>query len=148
MKNIILVSIIVFLVQTALFSQGIVPLSQLGEEDQAALELIRGEWLIEDSPYVLSYSNHFAVRVDGVKYYHYKRLHTRPLNPHIYAIVKSKKTGRSYFARGYYKKGRFYGSTSRIVFKGNDRFIVYSSKNPKQIYLRAVRVKKTGKKTT
>ncbi|UCH93845.1 MAG: hypothetical protein JSV88_26750, partial [Candidatus Aminicenantes bacterium] len=61
--------------------------------------------------------------------------------PYIYTIVKSKKTGKYFFARGYYHDKKLYGSTSMIVFK-NDHFIVYYSNKPEKIYFKAYRVRK------
>jgi len=120
------------------------PLSRIGEEDAEALASIKGEWVIDDTRFIHQYSDRFAVRIDGLKYYHYKRLHANSRFPWVYTIVKSRETGRSYFARGSYENGRFYGTTSRIVFKGKDRLIVYSHKNPKDIYFTATRIKGSG----
>jgi hypothetical protein len=120
---------------------GIEPLSQIGGEDAEALEKITGWWAIDDTRFVHQYTGHFAVRIDGLKYFLYKRAGAKSSQPYIYTVIKSKKTGRLYFARGKYQNGRLLGTTSRIVFKGSDRFIVYSEKNPGEIYFQAARIK-------
>jgi hypothetical protein len=117
-------------------------LSQIGEVDLNAVEKIKGQWLIQDSRFILQFTNRFAGMVDGLRYYHYKRLGTNPRYPYIYTIVKSKKSGNYFFARGYYQDKRLYGSTSKIVLKKN-QIIVYSEKDPKKIYFKAQRVEKT-----
>ena len=117
-------------------------LSQIGEVDLNAVEKIKGQWLIQDSRFILQFTNRFAGMVDGLRYYHYKRLGTNPRYPYIYTIVKSKKSGNYFFARGYYQDKRLYGSTSKIVLKKN-QIIVYSEKDPKKIYFKALRVEKT-----
>lgn len=121
-------------------------LSQVGKEDDGALELIKGQWIIQGRQFVFEYTDHFACKVDGLKYYHYNRSRQRERYPLIYTIVKLKKTKRLYFARGRYQDGRFYGTTSRIVFRGKNHFTVYSSTDSKKIYFKATRVEvKTGK---
>jgi hypothetical protein len=142
MKKMFFMSLLFTAFSINVFSSAIKPLSRIGPVDAKALELIKGQWVIGDTRFIHHYTGGFAVRIDGLKYYHYKRLHSKSRFPHIYTIVKSKKTGRYYFARGSYEKGRFYGTTSRIVFKGKNRFIVYSKTDPKKIYFKAVRVKK------
>ncbi len=114
------------------------PLSQLGEVNPEAIGKIKGQWIIEDSRFILEFSDHFACKLDGLKYYHYKRLNTSPDYPYIFTIVKSKESVNLYFARGYYKDGQLFGNTSRIEFKKNF-LIVYSDKEPAKIYFRASR---------
>lgn len=116
-------------------------LSQIGEVDIDAVEKIKGQWLIKDSRFILQFTNRYAGMVDGLKYFHYKRLGTSPRYPYIYTIVKSKKSGNYFFARGYYQDKRLYGSTSKIVLK-KDHIIVYSEKNPQKIYFKALRIEK------
>jgi hypothetical protein len=118
-------------------------LSQIGKVDLDAVEKIKGQWLIKESRFVLQFTDRFAGMVDGLKYFHYKRVGTNPRYPYIYTIVKSKKSGNYFFARGYYQDKRLYGSTSKIVLK-KDQIIVYSEKNPQKIYFKALRVEKTG----
>jgi hypothetical protein len=118
-------------------------LSQMGEVDLNAVEKIKGQWLIQESRFVLQFTDRFAGMVDGLRYYHYKRVGTNPRNPYIYTIVKSKKSGNYFFARGYYQDKRLYGSTSKIVLKKH-QIIVYSEKNPQKIYFKALRVEETG----
>jgi hypothetical protein len=142
MKVFFFISLILITFTTNAPGSEIKPLSQIGEEDSTALELITGQWVIDDTRFIHHYTGHFAVKIDGLKYYLYKRLQANSRFPHVYTIVKSKKTGRSYFARGTYENGRLIGTTSRIVFKGKNRFVVYSQKNPKKVYFKAARVKK------
>ena len=118
-------------------------LSQIGEVDLDAVEKIKGQWLLQESRFILRFTDRFAGMVDGLKYFHYKRMGTNPSHPYIYTIVKSKKSGNYFFARGYYQDKRLYGSTSKIVFK-KDQIIVYSEKNPRKIYFKALRVEETG----
>ena len=120
-------------------------LSKIGTEDSKALQLIKGQWLIDDRDYVFEFTGHFACTIDGLKYYHYKRDRQRDRYPLIYTIIKSQKTGRQYFARGRYQDGRFYGSTSRIAFMDKNHFTVYLSTNPKKIYFQATRIRQSAK---
>jgi len=118
-------------------------LSQIGEVDFEAVEKIKGQWLIQESRFILQFTDHFAGMVDGLKYFHYKRLGTNPHYPYIYTIVKSKESGNYFFARGYYQDKRLYGSTSKIELK-KDQIIVYSEQNPLKVYFKALRVEETG----
>jgi hypothetical protein len=120
-------------------------LSQIGEVDLEAVEKIKGQWLIQESRFILQFTDHFAGMVDGLKYFHYKRMGTSPRYPYIYTIVKSKKSGNYFFARGYYQDKRLYGSTSKIELK-KDQIIVYSEKNPQKIYFKALRVEEEEEK--
>jgi len=114
-------------------------LSQMGEVDLEAVEKIKGQWLIQESRFILQFTDHFAGMVDGLKYFHYKRMGTSPRYPYIYTIVKSKKSGNYFFARGYYQDERLYGSTSKIELK-KDQIIVYSEKDPQEVYFKALRL--------
>lgn len=142
MKNSFLTVLLIIAAASLVCAQGIKPLSQIGPVEDEAISLIKGQWVIDGSNYVLEYTDRFAVRIDGLKYYHYKRLNTNPRFPHVYTIVRSKKTGFLYFARGSYENGRLVGTTSKIGFKGSNRLLIFSGKNPKQIYQKATRVKK------
>lgn len=142
MKNSFLTVLLIIAAASLVCAQGIKPLSQIGPVEDEAISLIKGQWIIDGSNYILEYTDRFAVRIDGLKYYHYKRLNTNPRFPHVYTIVRSKKTGFLYFARGSYENGRLVGTTSRIGFKGSNRLLIFSGKNPKQIYQKATRVKK------
>jgi hypothetical protein len=119
-------------------------LSQIGEVDEEVVEDIKGQWIIQDSRFILEFTNHYAGMVDGLKYFHYKRLGTNPRYPYIYTIVKSSKSGNHFFARGFYQDRRLIGSTSKILLK-KDIIYVYSEKNPKKIYFKAERIKEEGK---
>jgi hypothetical protein len=120
-------------------------LYKIGEEDVNAMELIQGQWVIGGAQSINLYTYDFACKIDGLKYYYYSRVGARTSYPYVYTIVKSKKTGRSYFARGYYKDGRLYGNTSRIEFKHSDCFMVYLERDPEAIFFEAYRVPKAGK---
>jgi hypothetical protein len=144
MKNV--VSLIIALLTLVSAAPGIELLSRIGEVDLDAMDTINGIWVMEDSRYTFEFTNRFACMIDGLKYYHYKRTQSNPAFPWVYTIIKSKKTGRFYFARGEYRKGRFYGSTSRIRFRDKDHFIVYHSDKPEKVYYKAFRIKhKRGK---
>ncbi len=121
------------------------PLSRMGEVDLKAVEKIKGQWLIQESSFILQFTDHFAGMVDGLKYFHYKRVGTSPRYPYIYTIVKSKKSGNYFFARGYYQDKRLYGSTSKIELK-KDQIIVYRENNPQKIYFKALRVEEEKEK--
>ena len=116
------------------------PLSQLGEVNLEAIERIKGRWMIQDSRFILEFTGRFACMIDGLRYFHYKRVGTTPRYPYIYTIVKAKQTGKYFFARGYYQDRRLYGTTSIIVFKKN-QLLVYSTRDPKKIYFTASPVK-------
>lgn len=131
-------------VKTIIKQTEVKSLSHIGEVDFNAVEKIKGQWIIQDSRFILEFSNRFAGMVDGLKYFHYKRVGTNPRYPYIFTIVKSKKSGNYFFARGYYQDRRLIGSTSKIVLK-KDKIIVYSEKNPQKIYFKARRIEEEGK---
>lgn len=115
-------------------------LSKIGPVDTAALETLKGFWIMEDSKYMFEFTTSFACFVDGVKYFHYKRSSDHTSHPWVYTIVKSKKTGNYYFARGSYVNGRFTGTTSRLVIDDKNNITVYSSNDPKKVFFYARRV--------
>ena len=116
--------------------------SSFAVEDSEKMELIIGKWKISDRPYLYEYTDDFVRRIDGFAYYRYKISQYPQNNNNIYAIFKSKKTSKSYFCRGnWHWKWGFQYSASRIVFKGKDKFIVYSKENPRKIYFVAERIK-------
>jgi hypothetical protein len=115
-------------------------LSRIGPVDTDALQTLKGFWMIEDSKYMFEFTDRYACRIDGLKYFHYKRSNNHTSYPWVFTVVKSKKTGKWYFARGSYQKSRFYGSTSRLVFEKKGRITVYYSNNPKKVFFRAFRV--------
>jgi len=115
--------------------------------DVEKMKLIIGKWRMSDRPYLYEYTDDFARRIDGFTYYRYKISQFPRNENNIYAIFKSKKTGKSYFCRGnWHRKWGFRYSASRIVFKGKDKFIVYSKDNPRKIYFIAERMQKDEKK--
>ncbi len=141
MKKNGLVLILSMVLSISGWSQGVEPLSKIGRVEEEAIALIKGRWIIEDSNFILEYTDRFAVRIDGLKYYHYKRLNTNSRFPYVYTIVRSGRTGFLYFARGSYENGRLIGTTSKIAFQGNNRILIFSAKNPNKIYQKATRVK-------
>lgn len=120
-------------------------LSQIGPVDEESLKTIYGFWVLDDSRVAHRYTDEFVCRIDGLKYYRYGRVGMNPGLPYVFTIVKSKKTGRLYFARGYYKDGRLYGSTSRMQFKNKDHFVVYEEKNAEVIFFEARRAQVKNK---
>ncbi len=144
MKKAVLLSICLIFVSAG-FLRGEL-LSRIGPVDLDAIDAIKGKWVMEDSRYTFEFTDSFACRIDGVKYYHYKRTQSSPAYPWVYSIVKSKKTGRRYFARGEYRKGRFIGSTSRIAIEDKDHFLVFYSQNAEKVYYKAFRFKPRKKK--
>lgn len=115
-------------------------LSQIGEVNTEAMEKIKGYWILEDSEFVFEYTDQFVCLIDGLRYYLYTRNRAHSRIPYVYTIVKSKKTGRLYFARGQYDQGRLIGSTSRIAFNGNNRLTVYTVNDHNVVYYKAHRV--------
>jgi hypothetical protein len=121
--------------------------SSFAVEDIEKMKLIIGKWRISDRSYMYEYTNDFARRIDGFAYYRYKISQYPGNENNIYAIFKSKKTGKSYFCRGnWHRKWGFRYSASRIVFKGKDKFIVYSKNNSRKTYFSAERVQENEKK--
>ncbi len=120
-------------------------LSQIGPVDEESMKTICGFWVLDDTRVAHRYTNEFVCLIDGLKYFRYNRVGTNPGLPYVFTIVKSKKTGRFYFARGYYKDGRLYGSTSRMEFKNKDHFVVYEEKNPEVIFFEAHRAQVKNK---
>ena len=115
--------------------------------DTEKMKLVIGKWKISDRPYLYEYTDDFVRRIDGFAYYRYKISQYPRDNNNIYAIFKSKKTGKSYFCRGnWHSKWGFRYSSSRIVFKGKDKFIVYTKANPRKIYFVAKRIKTNEKR--
>ena len=116
------------------------PLSQIGDVDTETVKNMKGFWMIEGSKYLFEYTDSYACRIHGVKYFFFKRNRNHTRIPFVFTVVKSKETGRLYFARGEYKNGQLVGSTSRIVFKGKDRMVVYKSNTLKKVFYKARRV--------
>lgn len=114
--------------------------STFAEADTEMMKLIIGKWSISDRPYIYEYTDEFMRRIDGFQYFKFTISQFRDNN--MYALFKSKKNGKSYFCRGkWHNKYGFQYSASRIVFKGKDKFIVYSKDNPREIFFVAERIK-------
>jgi hypothetical protein len=140
MKKTILLSLIILSLLPGLLPGKL--LSEIGDVDMEAISILKGFWVMEDSSYVFEFTDRFATVVYGLKYYHYKRKPSGTSDPWIYTIVKSKKTGQWYFARGNYRNGRFYGSTSELVIDDPNHITVFSSKHPNKVFFKAKRIKK------
>lgn len=115
-------------------------LSKIGEVDMDTIKNMKGFWMIEDSRFVFEYTDFFACRIDGLKYFVYRRNRNHTRIPYVFTVVKSKKTGKLYFARGQYIKGRLVGSTSRIAFRGKDKMTVYKVNSQRNVFYKARRV--------
>lgn len=117
-------------------------LMDIGSEYENGLHLIKGEWRVCETGHIFSFTDKFARRLFGLKYFYYYTSVNPKSKIFLFTIVKSKKTGRLYFARGEYKyrDGAFYSSTSRIRFRGKNRLVVYSKENHKKILFEADRI--------
>jgi hypothetical protein len=114
--------------------------STFAEVDTEMMKLIIGKWTISDRPYIYEYTDEFMRRIDGFQYFKYTISQFRD-NNNMYAVFKSKKTGKSYFCRGkWHNKYGFQYSASRIEFKGKDQFTVYAKDTPGEIFFVADRV--------
>lgn len=115
-------------------------------KDTDKMELIKGKWKLTDRPYLYEYTDNYMRRIDGFAYYLYK-VSQYPRRVYLYAIFKSKKTGKSYFCRGRWdSKFGFQYSSSRIVFKGKDLFVVFSKDDPTDVFFIAERVRENDAK--
>lgn len=138
MKKIIVSFLFTFIFFVCLFPERF---EELAEPDEKKASLILGTWKIIDSDYTFEYTKKFVVKIYGIKFYHYKTSQKPFSNEYIYAVLKIKKYKKSYLCRGIYKNGRPVGfSTSVIVFRGKDKFTVYSQKNSRKIYFQARRI--------
>ncbi|MCP4152554.1 MAG: hypothetical protein GY757_32760 [bacterium] len=109
-------------------------------EDTKMMKRIVGKWVISDRPYIYEYTTDFFQRINGFLYNRFK-ISPNSRENRIYTIWRSPKTGRSYFCRGkWYSRWDFRYSASRIVFKNDNKFIVYSKDNPNIVYFVAQRV--------
>jgi hypothetical protein len=142
----IFVFISIFVFKTGIEALG-ESFSTFAVPDTEKMKLIIGKWKISDRPYLYEYTNDFVSRIDGFAYYRYKISQFPHNENNIYAIFKSKKTGKAYFCRGnWHRKWGFRYSASRIIFKGKDKFIVYTRANPRKIYFVAKRIKTDEKR--
>lgn len=124
---------------------GIESFSTFAVQDKEKMELIKGKWKLTGRPYLYEYTDDYMRRIDGFAYYRYK-VSQFPRRHYLYSIFKSKKTGKLYFCRGRWdNKYGFQYSSSRMVFKGKDLFIVYSKDDPDEVFFIAERVKGNGK---
>ena len=120
---------------------GIESFSTFAEVDSEMMSLIKGKWQHTGRSYLYEYTDEFMTRIDGFAYYKYS-VSQYPKIKYMYAIFKSKKTGKSYFCRGRWdNKYGFQYSSSRIEFRGKDRFIVYTRDDAEEVYFIAERVK-------
>jgi len=122
-------------------------LCEIGGEAESTLKLIKGKWLVRETGYIFSFTDRFVRKLYGLGYYYYDSSVNSKNKIYLFTIVKSKKTGRLYFARGEYRNGEFYSSTSRIRFSGKNHLTVYCSDNPRQVLYEAVRVLRKKRET-
>lgn len=116
--------------------------STFAELDEENMKRIVGKWKFSDRIYLYEYTDDYMTRIDGFPYYQYKISQYPRSSNYIYAIFKSKKTGKSYFCRGHYShKTGFRHSASRIVFESEDKFVVYTEDDPHVIFFIAERIK-------
>lgn len=117
-------------------------LVEIGNEYEPGLNLLKGEWRVCETGQIFSFTDTFARRLYGLKYFYYYTSVNPKSKIFLFTIVKSNKTGRLYFARGEYKyrSGDFYSSTSRIRFRGKNRLVVYSKDNYRQVLFEADRI--------
>lgn len=124
---------------------GIESFSTFADVDTEMMSLIKGKWQLTGRPYLYEYTGDYMTRIDGFAYYRY-RVSQFPRANFMYAVFKSKKTGKSYFCRGRWdSKYGFQHSSSRIEFKGKDRFIVYSKNDDGDVFFIAERLKEEDK---
>lgn len=125
---------------------GIESFSTFAVKDTDKMELIKGKWKLTGRPYLYEYTDDYMRRIDGFAYYRYK-VSQFPRKVYLYAVFKSKKTGKSYFCRGRWdSKYGFQYSSSRIVFKGKDLFVVYTKDDPTDVFFVAERIEENETK--
>ena len=140
MKNIMIILLCLFFLLSAPLAGEM--LCEIGTEHENSLQLIKGEWFIRESGAFFNFTGNFARKLYGLKYFRYHTSKNFRNKIYLFTIVKSDKTGRLYFARGEYKNGQFFNSTSRIRFRGKNNFVVYSRDSHRQILYEAVRIVK------
>ena len=140
LQHIMIVLCLIFLVSTPLTGEMLI---EIGNEDETSLNMIKGEWQILENGCIFNFTDKLARKLYGLKYYYYHTSINSGNKIYLFTIVKSKKTGRLYFARGEWRKGQFLSSTSRIRFRGKNHMIVYSRDNHKDILFEAVRIVRT-----
>ncbi len=120
--------------------------STFAVKDTEKMELIKGKWKLTGRLYLYEYTDSYMRRIDGFAYYRYN-VSQFPRRTYLYAVFKSKKTGKSYFCRGRWDGNYgFQYSSSRIEFKGKDLFIVYTKDDPNDVFFIAERVKENETK--
>lgn len=139
MKKIFFIMLILALL-AALKMDATQSFSQFAAPDADAMRRIQGKWVIEGRSYIYSFTSEPVRRIDGFMYYRYS-VSQYPGVESLYAIFKSKKSGKMYFCRGYWdKKYGFQQSASLISFDHDDSFVVFSKDNPGQVFFQAVRL--------
>lgn len=117
-------------------------LLEIGDVHETSLKLIKGQWQILETGAIFDFTDRPARKLFGLEYYYYHTSRNFRNKIYLFTIVKSNKTGRLYFARGEYRNGHFHSSTSRIRFRGKNRFLVYSKDDYRQVLFEAVRIRK------
>lgn len=114
-------------------------LYEVGDVHEPSIKLIRGQWIVGDSQFLFEFTNQPVKKIYGLKYYSYQTLPRSRSRIFIFTIIKSKKTGRLYFARGKLQDGGFVGSVSRLRFIGKNKLIVYKKDKHNEVYFTAKR---------
>lgn len=122
-------------------------LDEVGPVDKASIKMLKGKWLVRGSNYLFDFSDKPANKIFGLQYFRYRTLPESKYRQFIFTIVKSKKDGTLYFARGKYRQGQFVGTVSKIRFKGKNQLIVYEKNNSRQVYFTATRYFNSNKKS-
>jgi hypothetical protein len=114
-------------------------LDEVGSVDRTSIKRMKGKWLVRGSNYLFDFSDKPVRKIFGLQYYRYRTLPESKYRQFIYTIVKAKKNGTLYFARGKYHQGQFVGTVSKMAFSGKNRLIVYEKNNSRQVYFTATR---------
>ncbi len=121
-------------------------LDEVGPVDKASVKKIKGKWLVHGSNYLFDFSDKPTHKIFGLQYYNYRTLPESKYRQFIFTIVKAKKNGTLYFARGKHQQGKFVGTVSKMVFKGKNKLIVFEKNNSRKVYFTATRYFKKDKK--
>ncbi len=121
-------------------------LDEVGPVDKVSIKKIKGKWLVNGSNYLFDFSDKPTNKIFGLQYYHYRTLPESKYRQFIFTIVKAKKNGALYFARGKYQQGGFVGTVSKMAFKGNNKIIVFEKNNSRKVYFIATRYFKKDRK--
>ena len=121
-------------------------LDEVGPVDKTSIKKIKGKWLVRGSDYLFDFSDKPSHKIFGLQYYRYRTLPEAKYRQFIFTIVKAKKDGTLFFARGKYQQGRFVGTVSKMAFKGKNKLIVFEKNNYRRVYFTAVIYLKKNRK--